>query len=390
MGEQSRKLSGNGGPAPLSADDVLDVAIVGAGAAGVGCGIILHALGIKRFALLERDDVGASFTRWPAETRFLTPSFTSNGFGMLDLNAIALGTSPAYGLQREHPSGPEYADYLQTLAQHFELPIHKGIEVRGVCPPTRQGNFLLETSHGTLQSRFVIWAAGEFQYPRLDAFPGADLCLHSSRVRSWSELSGDEFLILGGYESGIDAAMHLVAGGKRVRVLDAGSRWTSESSDPSVALSPYTHERLEVARASGRLELIGGARIIHVKRIPRGYAVCSSDERRWKTANVPLLATGFAGSLRMVADLFDRREDGQILLTEHDESSRTPGLFVVGPEVKHDKIIFCFIYKFRQRFAVVAHAIGKRLGIDLAPLKVYRERGMFLDDLSCCGEQCTC
>src|SRR5437660_10363024 len=97
----------------------LVVGIVGAGAAGIGTAIILQELGIERFAVLERHDVGASFARWPKEMRFITPSFTSNAFGLLDLNAVALNTSPAYTIQREHPTGAEYAEYLQVLAGHF-------------------------------------------------------------------------------------------------------------------------------------------------------------------------------------------------------------------------------------------------------------------------------
>ncbi|MCL4860149.1 MAG: NAD(P)-binding domain-containing protein, partial [Caldilineaceae bacterium] len=76
-----------------------DVVIVGAGAAGVGMGVVLQNLGITNFTLLDRYEVGASFLRWPAEMRFISPSFTSNGFGLLDLNAVTLNTSPAHTLR---------------------------------------------------------------------------------------------------------------------------------------------------------------------------------------------------------------------------------------------------------------------------------------------------
>lgn len=77
-------------------------------------------------------------------------------------------------------------------------------------------------------------------------------------------------------------------------------------------------------------------------------------------------------------------------LTEQDESIKTPGLFLVGPEVRHGRVIFCFIYKFRQRFAVVAQAIGERLGLETEALEMYRRPYMFLDDLSCCNVECAC
>ena len=54
----------------------------------------------------------------------------------------------------------------------------------------------------------MIWAGGEYQYPSLGGFQGSELCLHTSNIGSYQELDGDDFLIIGGYESGIDAAYH--------------------------------------------------------------------------------------------------------------------------------------------------------------------------------------
>ncbi len=82
-----------------------DVVIVGAGAAGIGFGVTLRHLGIENFAILDRAAVGDSFLRWPRQARFITPSFASNQFGLLDLNAVCLDTSPAYSVGAETPRG---------------------------------------------------------------------------------------------------------------------------------------------------------------------------------------------------------------------------------------------------------------------------------------------
>ena len=50
-------------------------------------------------------------------------------------------------------------------------------------------------------------------------------------------------------------------------------------------------------------------------------------------------------------------------LTKCDESTICPGLFLCGPQVRQDDQIFCFVYKYRQRFAVVINEIAKRLGM---------------------------
>jgi len=369
-----------------------DCLIVGGGAAGIGMGCVLQDLNVD-FSILERGEIGTSFLLWPKEMRMITPSFTSNAFGMLDLNAIALQTSPAYTLGTEHPSGEEYARYLQAVADYRKLPVQTGIDVTAVRPV--KDGFELETSRGTWFSRFVVWAAGEFQYPKMDGFPGAEYCVHSSLVREWSELEGEERVVIGGFESGADAAFHLSRLGKKVTVIDRVDRWTNKrSSDPSVELSPFTKDRLrEIAR--GRICWLAGYEVYKVKvSVKEGYLVycknTSGVRRRIVTRHPPILATGFKGSLELVRHLFEQGSRGEILLNERDESTVTPGLFVSGPGVTHENQKFCFICKFRQRFAIIAETIAERLGRDTAVLEEYRKRGMMLCDLSCCEEDCKC
>ena len=143
----------------------IDVVVIGAGAAGVGVAVALKHAGVENFIVLERASVGASFAAWPEETRFITPSFASNSIGMLDLNSIAIGVSPAFSLEVEHPTGKEYASHLRGVAQFFELPVREQVDVLRV---TKVGDvFRIDTGEETLRAKHVIWAAGEFQYPRL-------------------------------------------------------------------------------------------------------------------------------------------------------------------------------------------------------------------------------
>ena len=380
-----------------------DVVVVGAGVSGIGVGIILRHLGVEKLTILERDSVGASFKKWPREMRFITPSFPSNQFGILDLNAVCIATSPGYSLGREHPTGVEYAHYLRGVAEHFSLPIQSGIAVCGLEKLTaRNGedkDFRLSTSEGEMRAKCVVWAAGEFGYPNLSPFEGAELCLHNSQVASWRELDGDKFIVLGGNESGVDAAFHLTQNGKRVRVLDARKIGEDDAYDPSVSLSPFMQERLERALESGLLELIPDARVARVTQFvtksvtknARSYKIVCENGASFRSSTQPILATGFSGSVTLVRDEFSW-ENGVPQLNAHDESTVTPNLFLCGPSVRHDQVIFCFIYKFRQRFAVVAHEIARRLNVEIDDddTEFYRKNGMYLDDLSCCSQPCEC
>ena len=367
-----------------------DVIVVGGGAAGIGVGVSLLHAGVENFLIVERESVGASFSAWPDETRFITPSFPSNSIGMLDLNSIAIGISPAFSMKVEHPTGKEYAMHLQDIADFFELPILEKTNISSI--EKIQELFHLDTTDTTLQARNVIWAAGEYQYPLLEAFEGSHLCRHTATIPSYKDLEGDNFLIIGGYESGIDAAYHLSSNGKNVKVFDLNSPWDEESSDPSITLSTYSFERIRNPIFEKNVDLCSQTAICSVELIYGIYKVNPEAGQVFESTSPPLLAGGVEGSHRFISHLFEEREDGFPLITENDESTIMPGLFLCGPSVRHDGHIFCFIFKYRQRFAIVAQAIASTLGYDTDEfVESYRGWGMYLDDLSCCGQEClTC
>ncbi|MDE5412098.1 NAD(P)/FAD-dependent oxidoreductase [Alkalihalobacterium chitinilyticum] len=367
-----------------------DVIIVGAGPAGVGIGSIFMQMGLKNFVILERDYIGSSFKKWPEEMRLLTPSFPGHGFGLLDLNAVVPSTSPGYTFQTEHLSGEEYAEYLEAVAHHFKLPIKFGVNVTEL-DKVEEG-FVLQTNDGTYNAQFVVWAGGEFQYPNKNVFPGAELCLHNSEVASWGEIKEDDVIVIGGYESAIDAAINLIHCGKQVTVLAKEEVWSDDHPDPSISLSPFTFDRLEEVMDCEDLILRGKSKVVKVEQADEGYTVFLENGEETFSSARPILGTGFKSSLSLIIEHFYYDENNIIELSDKDESTVSEGLFLVGPQVRHQDVIFCFIYKFRQRFAVVAKEIGEKLGMELNEelFEHYRKSNMLLDDLSCCDNSCQC
>ena len=304
---------------------------------------------------------------------------------MIDLNAIAIELSGV--TLAEHPTGKEYAKHLEE-SQAISAPICENTEITKIVPADE--GFHVYGRGGSVRAKHVIWAGGEFQYPRRDGLEGIESCRHTALIPSYQELEGDDFIVIGGYESGVDAAYHLAGRGKRVRLFDSRCPWEDESSEPSLALSPYSRERMRSPQFREFVQTYPNTAVASVECGESGYRVITADGAAFETSVPPLLAHGFEGSHKLIADLFEKRDDGFPLLSENDESTITPGVFLCGPSVRHDDFIFCFIYKYRQRFAVVAKAIANSLGLPAPGLEAYREVGMYLDDLSCCGEECVC
>ncbi|MCL0160462.1 NAD(P)-binding domain-containing protein, partial [Klebsiella pneumoniae] len=140
-------------------------------------------------------------------------------------------------------------------------------------------------------------------------------------------------------------------------------------------------------------EIYEDADVCEVIRMPgpgSSYKVHTTNGRAWATDEVPVLATGFqcGGGARQLAAFFEWNDDGYPVLTDEDCSTLFPGLYLVGPHVRHAGNIYCFIYKFRQRFPVVAESITRHLGLSSEGV---RDWWVLPSEPDCCAdEDCAC
>lgn len=360
------------------------VIVIGAGAAGVGLGVLFEKMGLQDYMILEKNKVGSSFDQWPLYTRFISPSFAGNAFNAFDLNAISPDSSPAYSIRTEHPSGKQYAEYLRLAVEHFGIKVTEQTDVTKI--ERQNEHFLLHSKDNVFKAQHVVWAGGEFQYPGTPEIDGAEHCVHSSKIE---EVSGDDVMIIGGFESGMELAIHLLSQDKKVTIIDTKAPWESHHSDSSITLAPHTVDRFQPYLGSKRLTFVANTKVNKVTKDSKGYYAHSDGGEPIFTPNQPILATGFAPLPEVVSSYFDN-EAGIPILTENDESTTTPGMFLIGPKVRHGNAIFCFIFKFRQRLPIVAETIAERLGVAVEIPEEYKRGGMYLKDLSCCSEECAC
>ena len=249
----------------------------------------------------------------------------------------------------------------------------------------------MNTNKGLYHTTFLIWAAGEYQYPRKNTFKGAELCTHYSEIKSFEAIKSKDRIVIGAYESGCDAAINLSRAGTKVTLLDDANNFEFVDSDSSYSLSPFTRDRLNEEDMIFDYQPDSGVKEVNLEN--GVYCVKTQSDKLYSSKFKPINCTGFTSSLSLVESLFEINE-GYPLLNNFDESTKTKNLFLVGPQVKHQNALFCFIYKYRQRFAIVAERIARRKKINTSEindiLKNYKDINFYLKDLSCCDEDCVC
>jgi putative flavoprotein involved in K+ transport len=179
-----------------------DVVVIGGGQAGLSVGYQLARLGL-RFVILDGSArVGDTWRkRWDSLRLF------SNA----RLSALEGLRFP--GPQHHFPTKDQMADYLESYAAHFRLPVRNGARVQTLTRAD-SGRYLVKAGALEIEADQVVVAMANYQVPRFPAFaaglrPGI-VQLHSKDYRNPGQLQPGPVLIVGGGNSGADIAMDLV------------------------------------------------------------------------------------------------------------------------------------------------------------------------------------
>jgi putative flavoprotein involved in K+ transport len=322
-------------------NDRFDVAVVGAGQAGLAMGYLLAKEG-RQFVIFEAaSSIGSAWrTRWDSLLLFTPRRYDS------------LPGLPFPGDRNGYPGKGEVISYLERYALTFELPVELDSPVRSVAPA--DGGFTLDLGTRTVEAEQVVIATGPFQVPSIPAF-AANLApdvvqMHSTGYRRPSDVPEGIVAVVGGGNTGFQIAKELSA--THTVVLAIGSRQTPLPQRPlgrdlfwwltKTGLIEKTVDSRIGRRARDRDTLIGSS-VRDAKR--HGVAVkprvVGSSHRTVTFADGSELdvdgviwATGYRSDYSWIdVPVFD--QDGRVLhrrgITDY------PGLFFLGLTWQHTR-----------------------------------------------------
>lgn len=195
--------------------DRFDVAVIGAGQAGLAMGYFLGKEGRKFTVLDASGSIGAAWrSRWDSLVLFTSRRYDS-------LPGLQFPGDPD-----GYPGRNEVVSYLEQYASTFELPVEFNSRVQSVS--TADGGFVLDLGARTLEADQVVVATGPFQVPHVPGF-AAELAphvaqMHSTGYRRPGDLPEGTVLVVGGGNTGFQIARELSA--THLVHLAVGSRQT--------------------------------------------------------------------------------------------------------------------------------------------------------------------
>ncbi|HMF08015.1 MAG TPA: FAD-dependent oxidoreductase [Thermoanaerobaculia bacterium] len=194
-------------PSAAGRTERFDAVVIGGGQAGLSVGYHLAQSGLSLVILDAQARTGDSWRqRWDS-LRLFTPALFDGLDGM-----------PFPAPPFAFPTKDQMADYLESYARRFELPVRHGVRVKRL---TREGaTYVVVTEDGRFEAEHVVVAMSGYQTPRVpdfaDRLDPSIVQLHSRDYLNPSQLRPGSVLVVGAGNSGAEIALELARAGHPV------------------------------------------------------------------------------------------------------------------------------------------------------------------------------
>lgn len=291
-----------------TAQEVNDVAIVGAGPGGLACAIEAQKHNLN-YLVIEKGYLVNSVFHFPTDmVLFSTPEL------------LEIGGVP-FIIPTEKPSRAALLDYYRRVAEHFELKINLNEKVESISG--QRGDFQIQTNRAKAYSaKNIVIATGQYDNPNMMNIPGEDLEKVSHYYTEPHPFYRKKVAIVGGKNSAVEAALDLYKHGAEVTVVHRG-----EDFGKSVKywILPDIKNRVKEGKIRAHFNTT-------VKEIKEGSLVIEIDGAETELENDFVFAlTGYRpdmGFLKNVGVEFDSK-----LAPVHNEETfetNVPGVYIAG------------------------------------------------------------
>jgi thioredoxin reductase/Pyruvate/2-oxoacid:ferredoxin oxidoreductase delta subunit len=172
--------------------DIYDIAVVGAGPAGLTAAALARERGLSSVVLEQEPDLGGTILHYPRRKLVLVQS----------LEIPFLGT-----LREGEYAKEDLLETFQDLTQRASLNVRFGAKVTGVARPN--GHFVVRTGGAEFPARFVILALGRRGTPRRLEVPGEELPKVTYQLVDAASYEGKRVLVVGGGDTALEDASYL-------------------------------------------------------------------------------------------------------------------------------------------------------------------------------------
>jgi thioredoxin reductase/Pyruvate/2-oxoacid:ferredoxin oxidoreductase delta subunit len=231
--------AGGGDPA------VLDLAIVGAGPAGLSAALSASHAGLSYLVVEREPTLGGSLLHYPRRKMVLTQPVELPPWGALD---------------REEYAKEALLELFEGMVRDLELAVRFGSPVSAV---EREGDHLVlrtggDAAGGAIRARCVVLALGRRGTPRKLGVPGEELPKVMYRLLDAESYRDRRILVVGGGDSAAEAAIGL---GRQ-----PGNRVTlSYRRDKIVRVKKKNQDALDHAFAAGSIEPLFSSRPVAIE-----------------------------------------------------------------------------------------------------------------------------
>jgi cation diffusion facilitator CzcD-associated flavoprotein CzcO len=299
----------------------VDVAVLGAGQAGLSSAYYLRKYGVD-FVVFDRgaQPGGAWRHRWPS-LRLGTTNHVHDLPGL-----------PMPRADQAVPASDVVTDYFGAYEDEFALPVHRPVVVQAVRDDGER--LRVETTTGTWSARAIINATGTWDRPFWPAYPGRETFLgrqlHTADYDSAGAFRGKHVVVVGGGLSAVQLLMEIAEVTTTTWVTRRPPVWREGEFTPEIGREAVAlvEEAVREGRPPASVVSVTGLLVTPAIRAAQARGVLARrpmfdritptgvawDDGRHQDADVILWCTGFRPVIDHLAPLRLREPRGGILM----------------------------------------------------------------------------